>query len=285
MELNISLAQTERQRLNSPQKQAGSVLSFVGTGAPITVGGMDRVCEMLGVGEAEIWAVLTVETRGMGFYADRRPQILFERHIFSRETGARHDTLNPDISSGKCGGYVGGPGEYQRLETAMTLAQESALRSASWGLAQIMGFNHQIVGFDSVADMVETMVESEDRQLLALANYVLAYPRSAIALQRHDWTSFAAAYNGRDFRRNDYHNRLGAAFEKCRRLIPDIALRTAQVALYYLGHDPGPVDGLPGRRTRGALADFQMRLCLPETGELDDMTEMVLTAEAFPSAA
>jgi hypothetical protein len=45
----------------------------------------------------------------------------------------------PDISNPKPGGYKGGAGEYSRLEAAMTLDKEAALKSASWGLAQVMG--------------------------------------------------------------------------------------------------------------------------------------------------
>jgi hypothetical protein len=47
------------------------------------------------VGLAEIWAVFSVETSGCGFLTDRRPKILFERHIFSHLTNGRYDAQNP----------------------------------------------------------------------------------------------------------------------------------------------------------------------------------------------
>jgi hypothetical protein len=249
----------------------------------MTAEGMAAVCEMLGVGEAEIWAVLTVETRGFGFLVDRRPQILFERHIFSQRTNGRHDAAHPRISRRRLGGYLGGAAEYERLESAMALDAEEALKCASWGLPQVMGFNHRVVGFDSVPAMVEAMVDSEDRQLEALGNFIMASPKCRIGLQRRDWGTFAACYNGPSFRLNDYDNRLAAAFEKARRMIPDLGLRAAQVALSYLGYRPGAIDGLRGRLTRGAIVEFQMEQGLPPTGELDEETASMLHAVAFPS--
>ena len=59
---------------------------FIGSGKPISADGRAVGNHCVRVGLPEIWAVLRVETRGCGFLPDRRPQILFERHIFHRET-------------------------------------------------------------------------------------------------------------------------------------------------------------------------------------------------------
>ena len=256
-------------------------MNFTGQGRPITDKGMSDVCELLGVGEAEIWAVLTVETRGFGFLDDRRPQILFERHIFSRQTGGKHDAKHGDISSTKPGAYKGGAGEYDRLGKAMRLAQEDALKSTSWGLPQVMGFNYRVVGFDSVTAMINAFVEGEDPQLQALGQFIVAHPKCRNGIQRHDWGTLASCYNGPNFRLNDYDNRLAAAYEKAKRIIPDLGLRAAQVALTYLGYNPGPVDGLRGRLTRSALIEFQTKHKLTASGELDHDTDAKLTEEAF----
>ena len=50
---------------------------FTGGARPMTAGGFSDEADRLGVKAAEIWAVLTVETRGCGFLPDRRPLILF----------------------------------------------------------------------------------------------------------------------------------------------------------------------------------------------------------------
>lgn len=74
-------------------------LEFAGRGVPMTALGLAECAETLGVHAPEVWAVLTVETRGCGFLPDRRPLILFERHIFHRETAGRHDAVAPDSAS------------------------------------------------------------------------------------------------------------------------------------------------------------------------------------------
>src|SRR5262245_16124668 len=61
-------------------------LEFAGSGLPLDQDGVSQVTNKLGVEAPELWTVVTVETRGCGFLSDRRPVILFERHIFARET-------------------------------------------------------------------------------------------------------------------------------------------------------------------------------------------------------
>lgn len=255
-------------------------MNFQSKGRPLTRDGLGRVCELLGVAEPAVWAVLRVETHGFGFLQDKRPQILFERHVFHRLTHGRHDHGNEDICCATPGGYCGGAGEYGRLERSLCLDRDCALKSASWGIAQIMGFNHQAAGFDSVDAMVAAMVEDEDAQVLAMASFIRS-SHLAGALQREDWVAFARGYNGPDYAKNDYDTRLAAADAQFRVLLPDLRLRTAQAALTYLGNDPGPVDGLRGRRTRAALIQFQQRFGLPPTGDLDDGTERALRRHAF----
>ncbi len=258
-------------------------MNFCGTGRPFDKEGMDRCCDVLGATAAQMWAVLTVETRGCGFLPDRRPQILFERHIFRKLTDARFDAADPNLSSSNPGGYRGGAAEYTRLQAAMELDRAAALKSASWGIGQVMGFNHQVAGFTSVEEMVEAMVQDEAAQLLAVASFIKRTGLDA-ALRRQDWVSFARGYNGKDFKRNEYDTRLAAAHARWSAALPDLELRAAQLALTYLGIDPGPIDGLRGRRTRSALIQFQEQHGLSVTGELDDATEAALLAEAFPAA-
>ncbi|MGV1099094.1 N-acetylmuramidase domain-containing protein [Thiovibrio sp. JS02] len=256
-------------------------MNFQNQGRPLNEEGMEQVCKTLEVTEPEIWAVLTVETRGFGFLKDRRPQILFERHIFQRLTKGKHAPGNAEISNARPGGYTGGSGEYARLEMAMRLDRKAALESASWGIGQIMGFNYKVAGFASIDAMIAAMVEDENSQLLATANFISGKGLAG-ALQRRNWVSFARGYNGPDFKKNEYDTRLAAAHAKNKTMLPDLSLRAAQVSLMYLGFDPGPIDGLRGRRTRSALLLFQERWGLPATGDLDPDTENTLLSRAFP---
>ena len=255
-------------------------MNFTSKGSPLSDQGMNSVCTTLGIAQAEVWSVLTVETQGFGFLKDRRPRILFERHKFHGFTNGRHDADNADISNVKPGGYVGDEGEYPRLQKAMALDQDAALQSASWGIGQVMGFNFKDVGYSDINSMVTDMVKGENEQLLAMANFIKANSLDG-ALRSQSWETFARGYNGSDFKKNNYDERLAAAHAKYKVMLPDLTLRTAQAALLYLGFNPGTVDGVIGKRTRSALTDFQGKFGLPETGELDPATEKKLLDEAF----
>lgn len=246
---------------------------FVGPGLPMTADGLGAGCDRLGVKAADVWAVLTVETFGCGYLPDRRPQILFERHTFRRETNGAFDSQAPDLSNAVPGGYgARGALQYERLGRAIQLNRAAALRSTSWGIGQVMGFNAVNAGFLDAETMVSGMVKSEDQQMAGVFGFLLKN-RMDQALRSHDWPSFARAYNGANFAVNQYDVRLASAFHKFSTgLLPDLTVRAAQIHLMYLGLQPGPVDGTMGRMTRSAISQFQAQSSSPETGELDDAT-------------
>jgi hypothetical protein len=248
---------------------------FKGRALPLDLDGINAATELLQVGIAELVAVGTVETKGFGFLADRRPLILFERHIFSKRTGGKFDASHPDISNPKPGGYgAAGAAQYDRLARALPLDRDAALCSASWGLGQIMGFNAQTAGFANAEQMVAAMMDTENAHLMAMANFINHNPKAVTALRSHDWAGFAKIYNGPNFAINKYDVKLKAAFQGFEAdIFPDLNVRTAQAYLSYLGFHPGSVDGLTGPRTRSALNDFQEKHGLPET---DQITEEVL---------
>ena len=66
-------------------------MKFVGKGQPLTRAGLNKALALLGLGvndAAYVWTVVEVETAGLtqgfGFRVDRRPQILFDRHMFRK---------------------------------------------------------------------------------------------------------------------------------------------------------------------------------------------------------
>jgi hypothetical protein len=159
-------------------------MEFVGKKRPISSGGLSEALLQIGLQANEaavIWSVIDVETSGItqgcGFRADGRPQILFERHIFRRETGGRFDKIAPHLS-GPQGGYGGLATQYGKLEEAVRLCEnaglspEPALRATSWGLGQVMGFNASVAGFVSATEMVKAMQDSEDGQIMAMARFM-----------------------------------------------------------------------------------------------------------------
>ena len=252
-------------------------LAFRGDAKALCADGLAEATGKLGVKAPELWTVLAVETSGCGFLPDRRPKILFERHVFHRLTNGRFD--DGEISDSKPGGYGAlGAHQYDRLAIALQKDRASALQSASWGVAQIMGENHALAGFPDIESMVSAMSESEDRQLMAMSSFLVG-TRLHLPLQAHDWKTFARGYNGANYAINQYDVRLNGEFQKYSTAgLPDLHVRAAQVYLTYLGFDPGRIDGIAGRLTLSALADFRAHNGLPCTNGFDEAALAQLVA-------
>lgn len=173
----------------------------------------------LGVGEDEIHAFIDVETRGTGFDAQGRPRILFERHVFHRYLPAalRTKAVNAGLASKTPGGYGKESEQYGKLERAMKIDRKAALYACSWGLGQVMGFNHAVAGFDDVEEMILAFMADEEAQLEASVNFILANHLDD-ELRRHDWAGFARGYNGPNYRINRYDEKLAEAFAKWSRI-------------------------------------------------------------------
>src|ERR1700723_2450270 len=155
------------------ESQGADMIDFFGSGSPLTSNGIDSVLNAAGLGQAGLWSGLSVGTSGVGSLQDRRPKILFERHIFSRLTAGQYDAHDPDISQPTPGGYgPSGTHQYDRLNAAIQLDETAALKSASWGLGQIMGENFNPAGNPSVDAMVSDMVASEDSHLRAMVRFI-----------------------------------------------------------------------------------------------------------------
>jgi hypothetical protein len=246
-----------------------STLPFQGSAAALSSDGLTTVASSLGVHAPEIWTVLAVETSGCGYLPDRRPQILFERHIFHRLTNGKYD--DGDISSPTPGGYgpMGAP-QYDRLARAISKDRTAALQSTSWGIGQIMGLNYATAGFPNVEEMVAVMSDSEDQQLMAVGNFLTKTGLGA-SLRAHDWASFARGYNGPNYAINRYDIRLNSEYQKYSAgVLPEPTVRAAQLYLTYLGFHPGPIDGIAGEHTLAALAQFQSENGIPNTASIDD---------------
>lgn len=148
------------------------------------------------------------------------PKILFEAHVFARNTTPRgkFNASHPNLSSPSWNRalYVGGDGEYRRLHLAMNLDHDAALKAASWGRYQILGENFKAAGFDSVTAFVEAMKENEERHLEAFVAFLksakLVDKFRRISANKADCTPFAEGYNGKGQAANNYDGKIAAAF-------------------------------------------------------------------------
>lgn len=186
----------------------------------ITEQAWNACARRLGLDEAVLRAVAEVESSGAGFLPppSEQPKVRFEGHVFHRLTMGRFDTAAPRLSYAHWDRtkYAGSAlGEWQRLEAAIALDRDAALKSASWGAFQLMGFNHAMCGFPDVERFVQAHMNGGDAQLAAFASFV---DRDAFLdpLRRQDWARFARAYNGPGYAANQYDRKLALAFARHR---------------------------------------------------------------------
>ena len=178
--------------------------------------------KILVVDVAAIKAVLEVETGNKGgFIAKGKPTMLFEGHIFWTQLKQRgidplkHQRGNEDILYSKWtkAHYKGRIKEYDRLERARAIHREAADSSASWGLAQIMGFNYRACGCKSVSEFVQQMHQSAGKQLELFVHFIRSNHWDDY-LRSHNWKEFARHYNGAGYTQNQYDKRLASAYDK-----------------------------------------------------------------------
>jgi len=174
-----------------------------------------------GIEPAALKAVAIVESSGKGFLPDGRCKILFEGHIFWRQLlklgidPVCHVKGNEEILYKKWdrSKYIGGAGEYSRLEKAMKINKTAALKSASYGMFQIMGFNHKHCGYDTIDDFVKDMNLSAEKQLQAAILFIKKMNLIGY-MNDKNWKAFARRYNGPGYAVNKYDLKLEKAYLK-----------------------------------------------------------------------
>jgi hypothetical protein len=211
-----STAHAASRGLEGPTMPAGFFSAY--TGAALTEQDYADAAQTLGCDVAAVKAVAQVETAGASFDASNRPTILYERHIFSRNTApaGKFDAANPDLSGSKPyppGTYGSKDQQYVKLAQAFHLDQDAALKAPSWGKFQILGENYKACGFASVADFVKAMTVSEAEHLKAFVRFLLSSPKRLEAIRNKDWPSLARYYNGPDYAKFQYDTKLAAAYE------------------------------------------------------------------------
>lgn len=191
-------------------------LEFAGAAARLSPGDIDAEAAQLGVHPAIVRAVIDVESAGAGFLPDGRPKILFEAHVFHFLTGGRFGQSN--ISAPAWDRSLYGPGgahQYERLAQAIDLDRTSALKSASWGLFQILGLNYGACGHRDVESFVAAQPTGERAQLRAFAIFVTSRGLAAfLQAAPPQFAAFARRYNGASYAVHEYDLKLAAAWRK-----------------------------------------------------------------------
>ena len=170
--------------------------------------------EVLGVDIATIKTVAEVESDGGGFLKNGQPKVLFEGHWFHRFTNGKYtNTENANVSYPNWNTTYYNENQHLRLAKAVRLNREAALKSASWGKFQIMGFNYEAAGFGNLQSFINAMYRNEGAQLLAFVNFVKNEGLDRFLVAK-DWAGFAKRYNGSGYAKNKYDVKLAEAYKK-----------------------------------------------------------------------
>lgn len=163
---------------------------------------MKSIPELGNVELKTILAVIQVEAGSDGFADNGRIKIQFEPYWFNHYEGVR---IANKVEGQKA--------EYEALYDAGNIDVESAFLSTSWGLGQVMGFNHKRAGYSDAKSMVMDFCKSEQAQLKGMLKFIVTGKNMLEALEAKDWRAFAYEYNGPRYEKFDYHNRMAKAYE------------------------------------------------------------------------
>ena len=171
-----------------------------------------------GLDVATLRAVVAVESSGSGFDAKGRPRVLFEPHIFHRLLkGEKRDrAVSLGLAYPKWGEKPypkGSDAQYERINEAMKIVQSAALKSASWGLGQVMGMNHNAAGYGDVETFVLACLDSEANHVRMMLRFIKSQ-NLLDALKNKDWAAFARGYNGPAYAKNAYDVKLADAYKR-----------------------------------------------------------------------
>ena len=167
--------------------------------------------------EALIRGFAEVESGKLGgFSAPSKPVVLFEGHWFYRYTKGKYAASHPHLCYPKwtkqfyCKNQAD---EWARFQEAVALDKTAALMSASYGKFQVMGFNFSICGYKDVESFFLDMCKSEDFHLEAFEQYVKNTGLQD-EMQRLDFAGLARGYNGSEYSKNKYDEKIKKAYEK-----------------------------------------------------------------------
>lgn len=205
-----------------PRSKAALFAKLSNRNAPaLTPADFQCAADRLGVPVGHIRGVRKVEAP-RGPYDDQgRPSILYERHVFARNTEpqGRFNEGHPTLSASKGygpGGYGPFSAQYDRLAAACALDPEAAFRACSWGAFQVLGENAEAMGYVSAYEMAKTLTTGEAAHLDTFVKYVetndlLDEFRACRPNDPRSCEPFVERYNGPGFRKFDYHVKLAKA--------------------------------------------------------------------------
>lgn len=190
---------------------------YIGKAVKLTDGDFARIASGFNIEEALVRAVNEVEANGKGFQTSGAVTALYEPHwAYKQSSGSvRAALVKAGIAYPKWGQKPYPKSPYPNIDMCAKIGgEELAALSTSWGLGQLMGFNHDDAGFSTAVSMVKSFAESEANQLIGMMHFIEANPAMMKALTEKNWAEFARRYNGAGYAKNKYDTKLAASYKK-----------------------------------------------------------------------
>jgi hypothetical protein len=160
-------------------------------------------------------AFIDVESGGKGFNDDGKLIIQFEPSWFRKHEpyapSGKWSVNKVDVQSK----------EWLAFNDAFAINPESAMKSTSIGLGQVMGYHYKRLGYSNVGEMWNDAKKGEDRQIFQMAEFINTDRILYDALKRKDWHTVAVRYNGAKYKemakkwgREPYNISMQKAYDK-----------------------------------------------------------------------
>lgn len=172
---------------------------------------------------AILMTFISIESGGSGFNTDGKIIIQFEptwfnryltqfkiAHTFSHAID-EHGNEQYIIQVGNKvirNGVEGQTAEWKAFDTAFYINAHAAMLSTSIGLMQIMGFNYADMGYKSVDEMWDDFKKGEYQQVAGGARFIKNNHSLYTALKNKDWGKVAYYYNGPNYKKYHYDEKL-----------------------------------------------------------------------------
>ena len=182
---------------------------------------IEGLADAAGISVKDVLGIITQETGGT-IDPNARMTIRFEAHKFAASIDATQQTefdQHFQYSHARHKGYqnqkfnaTGDPADWQPLHPTGTakdqdinwdafnyaygMKPEAAAASISMGPGQVMGFNHDDVGYATADGMYQSLKDNAYNQFAAMTEFIGANPTMKKDLNDGDYTAFAKLYNG-----------------------------------------------------------------------------------------
>ncbi|RSU21194.1 N-acetylmuramidase domain-containing protein [Sphingomonas koreensis] len=158
-----------------PKTRAAVMLALTNRHAPaLTDADIASVAAELRVPVNHINGVRIVEAPRGPFDDHGRPSILYEPHVFSRQSEHRFDARYPTLSyrSWRSGQYGPFSAQYPKLLDACALDPGAAFKACSWGAFQVLGENAEDLGYRDAFAMAVALSKSEADHLESFVRFI-----------------------------------------------------------------------------------------------------------------